>query len=138
MQQDALFKPPTNPETAEEVERPNVAAIAAQEAVRIAASSPSEEKDENSAYNGIDRTMSSSYGPSTASRDGHKSEHSDEYLPSPQRQPRNLDHLPGQTNMQTQTRSPRRTEREHMATDAELLGHGGRPRSGSNRQQPWV
>ncbi|KAJ8111303.1 hypothetical protein OPT61_g6077 [Boeremia exigua] len=33
--EDALFKPPSNPVTAQEVERPNVAAIAAQEAVRI-------------------------------------------------------------------------------------------------------
>jgi aquaporin related protein len=32
----ALFKPPEDPETAEEVERPNVAAIAVEEAVRMA------------------------------------------------------------------------------------------------------
>jgi len=145
--EDALFKPPTNPETAGEVERPNVAAIAAQEAIRIAASSPSEEKDEGSAFGGIDHTMSSSYRPSTTSRDGPQSSQSDEYSPSPQRLPRNLDHLPGQTNMQTQTQSPRRTERDHMATEAELFartGHGGlssperSPRSESSRQQPWV
>lgn len=35
----ALFKPPEDPETAEEVERPNVAAIAVEEAVRMASRS---------------------------------------------------------------------------------------------------
>ncbi|KAF2625231.1 aquaporin-like protein, partial [Macroventuria anomochaeta] len=43
--EDALFKPPSNPETAEEVERPNVAAIAAQEAVRVASNSSKEDKE---------------------------------------------------------------------------------------------
>ncbi|KAJ4351037.1 Aquaporin-1 [Ascochyta clinopodiicola] len=43
--EDALFKPPTNPDTAADVERPNVAAIAAQEAARGAGNSSNEEKE---------------------------------------------------------------------------------------------
>ncbi|KAF2998196.1 hypothetical protein E8E13_004501 [Curvularia kusanoi] len=139
--EDALFKPPENPEFAGEVERPNVAAIAAQEAIRIAAGSPHEEKDEESTVGGIDRTVSSSYRPSTTSQDGTKSSTDDFHHSSP---PRNLDHLPGQTNMRTQSsQGNSRTSRDHMASDAELLartGHGppvSSPRSAQGRQ-PWV
>ncbi|KAF9693825.1 hypothetical protein EKO04_008258 [Ascochyta lentis] len=74
--EDALFKPPTNPETAEDVERPNVAAIAAQEAVRVASNSSNGEKDDS--FGGIDRTLSSSYKHSSNSRDGQRSS-TDEY-----------------------------------------------------------
>ncbi|KAF3034219.1 hypothetical protein E8E12_002028 [Didymella heteroderae] len=60
--EDALFKPPTNPETAEEVERPNVAAIAAQEAVRIASSNSDNEEKGESTFGGIDRFVQSESG----------------------------------------------------------------------------
>ncbi|KAF3037576.1 hypothetical protein E8E11_002003 [Didymella keratinophila] len=167
--EDALFKPPTNPETAEEVERPNVAAIAAQEAVRVASNNSNDDKDkEDNSFGGIDRTLSSSYRPSNTSRDGPRS--SDDYRRddsmrdgsrrsqhhTPNNHQHDFEHLPGQTNTQTQygnsgplyeqegyrASQERRTSRDHMASDAELLartGHGSSVNSPrSNRQQPWV
>lgn len=159
IKQDALFKPPTNPETADQVERPNVAAIAAQEAVRVASGASDDEEKGESSFGGIDRTLSSSYRPSNNSRDGQWSP-GEEYTRGPQHHnnhQHDLEHLPGQTNAQTQygntgpqnpqdsyrvSQEHRRTSRDHMASDAELLartGHGpsvSSPRT--NRQQPWV
>ncbi|KAJ4988198.1 MIP family channel protein [Stagonosporopsis vannaccii] len=151
--EDALFEPPENPETAEEVERPNVAAIAAQEAVRIASNSSEGEKDKDVVFGGIDRTLSSSYHPSSNSRDGRRSS-ADEYHRSHHHHgdgQHDFSHLPGQTNTQTQgshngyrsSQDQRRTSRDHMASDAELLARTGHahsmssPRS-TNRQEPWV
>ncbi|KAF2662239.1 aquaporin-like protein [Lophiostoma macrostomum CBS 122681] len=51
----ALFKPPSNPDSAAQVERPNVAAIAVEEAVRMAS---------RGEHEGIDRQLSSE-GPSS-------------------------------------------------------------------------
>jgi aquaporin related protein len=54
----ALFKPPEDPETAEQVERPNVAAIAAEEAVRMASRSSQGSGSERE-IRGIDDRMES-------------------------------------------------------------------------------
>ncbi|KAF2018246.1 aquaporin-like protein [Aaosphaeria arxii CBS 175.79] len=51
----AAFKPPENPDSADQVERPNVAAIAAEEAVRMASRSSG---GSNTAYDGIEGRMS--------------------------------------------------------------------------------
>lgn len=155
LKQDALFKPPSNPETAEEVERPNVAAIAAQEAVRVASNSSNEDKEKGGegSFSGIDRTVSSSYHHSSNSRDGQRSSN-DEHRSNQHRHnghhQHDFEHLPGQTNTQTQygdayraSQEQRRTSRDHMASDAELLARTGHAHSVSsprtaNRQQPWV
>lgn len=125
--EDALFKPPTNPEFAEEVERPNVAAIAAQEAVRVASNNTDEKEG---TFGGIDSTLSSPKH-SSNSRDGQRSS-TDEYH-----------HSQHQPSEHRSSHDHRRTSRDHMATDAEMLartGHGhfvSSPRN-TNRQEPWV
>ncbi|KAL1597363.1 Aquaporin-1 [Nothophoma quercina] len=147
--EDALFKPPSNPETAEEVERPNVAAIAAQEAVRAASNSSHDEKDKDGSFGGIDRTLSSSHHHSSNSRDGQRSS-GDDYHRSGQHHGHHhgdLEHLPGQTHAPghengyapQQERSyrasqeHRRTSRDHMASDAELLARTGHGHSSRRR-----
>ncbi|CAO2658470.1 Nn.00g061930.m01.CDS01 [Neocucurbitaria sp. VM-36] len=54
----ALFKPPSDPETAEQVERPNVAAAAVEEAIRMASRSSGGSGEGPQNVHGIEQTMS--------------------------------------------------------------------------------
>lgn len=54
----ALFKPPEDPETAEQVERPNVAAAAVEEAIRMASRSSGGSGEGPQNVYGIEHTMS--------------------------------------------------------------------------------
>lgn len=54
----ALFKPPSNPESAREVARPNVAAIAVEEAVRAASQSSGPASPSSGRMGGIDHRLS--------------------------------------------------------------------------------
>ena len=140
-----MFKPPTNPETAGEVERPNVAAIAAQNAVNDASNSSSEEKGEGS-LGGIDKTSSSSHHNSSNSQDGQRSS-TEEYRRS-QYQHGHPQHDDGRQNQRLHddyraSQEYRRTSRDCMASDAESLTRAGHAHSMSgprnaNKQQPWV
>ncbi|KAF2872783.1 aquaporin-like protein [Massariosphaeria phaeospora] len=58
----ALFQPPEHPEFAQQVERPNVAAIAAEEAIRVASRSSKESKGGESSGAGIMSRMESQPG----------------------------------------------------------------------------
>ncbi|KAF2441524.1 aquaporin-like protein [Karstenula rhodostoma CBS 690.94] len=66
----ALFNPPDNPESKEQVERPNPAAIAAQEAVRVASQSSGQHSQD---FEGIEGRVSQEYHPGYENRQQSRS-----------------------------------------------------------------
>jgi aquaporin related protein len=114
--QAAAFNPPDNPDSAEQVERPNVAAIAAQDAVRRMGSNSTDEKEQETTSNGMDARV-------------WRDQHSAGFERGTSR-----DHMERrQSNRDT------RTTRDQMAFEADTLsrsGHGSM--RGRDGQGAWV
>jgi aquaporin related protein len=128
--QAAAFNPPDDPDSAEQVERPNVAAIAARDAVRRLASNSTDEKEqETSSVNG-DGAAANSGGIDTRMwRDQHEAHRSGGFERGTSQD---------QIERRRSSRETR-TTRDQMAFDAEMLsrsGHGSMKRGPSS--DAWV